>query len=368
VSSTGARILRILEYIAITLALMTFGLAYLEGMLPNALFVLLLIAAPLAVLGRLGAAFGRRLEYGMLRHPLSREMRPYVLQLLNRSLFWGMAAAALAVALGPAQFEPGEYQAIWILIGAAILVLIPVQLVPPRGVLRRRNFLHAVGWIFLGWQCTRILLPIDAGEPVVLDPPFRGEWCVFQGGRSGLINHHFVVPSQRDALDLLALRAGRTVLGDPGKLESYPSFEQPLFAPAAGRVVHVLDGRPDMTIGTTDLEEIAGNYVIIDMGRDRYVLLAHMQRGSIAVSEGQQVQPGQFLGRCGNSGNTSCPHLHLQVQNRPVWNDSAIRTFSMTFRGVTRIRWGRRSAGTVGDFRRNDRILVTTDVPNRRRD
>lgn len=43
------------------------------------------------------------------------------------------------------------------------------------------------------------------------------------------------------------------------------------------------------------------------------VVLAHMTEGSVAVGEGQEVEEGQFLGRVGNSGNTSEPHLHIHA-------------------------------------------------------
>lgn len=43
------------------------------------------------------------------------------------------------------------------------------------------------------------------------------------------------------------------------------------------------------------------------------VLLAHMMNGSVAVKVGQNVEVGQFLGRVGNSGNSSEPHLHIHA-------------------------------------------------------
>ena len=43
------------------------------------------------------------------------------------------------------------------------------------------------------------------------------------------------------------------------------------------------------------------------------VLLAHLQHGSLTVRVGDQVTTGQPLGRVGNSGNTSEPHLHIHA-------------------------------------------------------
>jgi murein DD-endopeptidase MepM/ murein hydrolase activator NlpD len=38
--------------------------------------------------------------------------------------------------------------------------------------------------------------------------------------------------------------------------------------------------------------------------------------GSVAVKEGERVVRGQVLGRVGNSGNSSAPHLHMHVMDR----------------------------------------------------
>ena len=50
-----------------------------------------------------------------------------------------------------------------------------------------------------------------------------------------------------------------------------------------------------------------------------FSLVAHLQRGSVKVVEGQTVRQGELLGLCGNSGRSSRPHVHFQLQsgNRP---------------------------------------------------
>jgi murein DD-endopeptidase MepM/ murein hydrolase activator NlpD len=69
--------------------------------------------------------------------------------------------------------------------------------------------------------------------------------------------------------------------------------------------------------GSPPINDFAGNYVVIRIGPRRYLLYAHMVPGSLRVREGQQVRRGQVIGLLGNSGNSSTPHLHFQVSDRP---------------------------------------------------
>jgi murein DD-endopeptidase MepM/ murein hydrolase activator NlpD len=91
-------------------------------------------------------------------------------------------------------------------------------------------------------------------------------------------------------------------------------------------------------------------------GAARNALLAHLRRGSVAVKEGQAVRAGEPIARCGNSGNTSQPHLHLQVQSPTDFRATGLRTYPIVFRGARLARGHRASTGSP---RRNDRIIVT---------
>jgi murein DD-endopeptidase MepM/ murein hydrolase activator NlpD len=92
--------------------------------------------------------------------------------------------------------------------------------------------------------------------------------------------------------------------------------------------VHVVDGLPD---DKGDLKQPAGNQVVIQIAEGRYVLLAHMKNGSVAVKEGDEVAIGDRVGALGNSGNSSMPHLHLQVQSHPELSDEGLETFPIRF-------------------------------------
>ena len=64
-----------------------------------------------------------------------------------------------------------------------------------------------------------------------------------------------------------------------------------------------------------------GNCVLIQHRSDEVSVCAHLRRASVAVKVGEQVRRGQLLGRCGNSGNSSEPHLHYHLQNSPIIQD-----------------------------------------------
>ena len=72
---------------------------------------------------------------------------------------------------------------------------------------------------------------------------------------------------------------------------------------------------PDLTPPHSDPAHPVGNHVALACdGHDAIVYLAHMQEGSVLVQTGDEVQTGQPLGKVGNSGNTSEPHLHIHAE------------------------------------------------------
>ena len=60
---------------------------------------------------------------------------------------------------------------------------------------------------------------------------------------------------------------------------------------------------------------VTGNTVMIKTSKGEYMLYAHFKQFSITVKQGQVVKQGQLLGQCGNSGNSTQPHLHFHIQN-----------------------------------------------------
>ena len=57
------------------------------------------------------------------------------------------------------------------------------------------------------------------------------------------------------------------------------------------------------------------NYIFLQVDNsDSYLILAHLKQGSVLVAAGEHVNAGDILGQVGNSGTTSEPHLHIQLQ------------------------------------------------------
>jgi murein DD-endopeptidase MepM/ murein hydrolase activator NlpD len=156
--------------------------------------------------------------------------------------------------------------------------------------------------------------------------PFEGEWFVFNGGITPETSHSWDVITQRYAYDFVQVDGALMRHRDEGTvLTDYLCYGQPLLAPADGEVVAVRDAVRDAPRpGSGWLDFLAGdfrgNHVVIKHAEGEYSMLAHLVPGSITVRKGVRVQRGQVVGRCGNSGHSTEPHLHFHVQDhRNFW-------------------------------------------------
>ena len=164
--------------------------------------------------------------------------------------------------------------------------------------------------------------PVWEKHQTQLSLPFKGRWLVFWGGDTRELNQHRDVPNQRFALDLLGVgEGGKTQKGDGSRNEDFYAFGRELLAPADGTVIEVIEGVRDNTPGSMNPYSAVGNCVAIQHREGEVSVLAHLKRGSIVVKVGDNVKRGQLLGKCGNSGNSSEPHVHYHLQNSPVLQD-----------------------------------------------
>jgi murein DD-endopeptidase MepM/ murein hydrolase activator NlpD len=96
-----------------------------------------------------------------------------------------------------------------------------------------------------------------------------------------------------------------------------------VLAIANATVIETLDGLDDQVPGslpdpaTITVANVDGNHIILDLGKGLYAFYAHLKKGTLRVTKGDRVRLGQELARLGNTGNTSAPHLHLQIMASP---------------------------------------------------
>lgn len=169
-----------------------------------------------------------------------------------------------------------------------------------------------------------VLLPLDImaistyfyPTPVVAlaFPLSGGVYYVIQGGSNVITSpfHRTGSSNQEDyAIDIVKLnRAGNRAWGVlPQELSSYAIYGEAVYSPCSGEVIEVVDGMPDNPIGK--MEDISNRIVIRCKGVR--VSLAHMSSGSLLIRNGQSIEEGQPIGKVGNAGHTSEPHLHMDA-------------------------------------------------------
>jgi hypothetical protein len=188
--------------------------------------------------------------------------------------------------------------------------------------LRIKTVWNSNGQIIGLWLLPARSLPTDVhadAAPVKLHLPFDGIWWVVWGGNEEIVNYHVIAPDQRHAMDILVWQNGSTHRGDGTACDQYYAWGRPVLSPADAVVTEAIDGlRDNQPRVQMDRQHLAGNHVILQVAPNQYVLIAHMQQGSVKVKTGDHVTVGQPLGLCGNSGNTSEPHVHIHVQDGPT--------------------------------------------------
>lgn len=148
--------------------------------------------------------------------------------------------------------------------------------------------------------------------------PFKGEWYVFWGGKTTRENYHNAYPGMRGAYDFWMMgRNGKSSPGNPKRNEDFYAFGKEIIAPVDAKVIYTINHIEDNTWPAMNRAAGGGNIVLLETDQKEYILLAHLKKGSIVVKKGDSVKQGQLLGLCGNSGNSTEPHLHFQTQNLP---------------------------------------------------
>ncbi|WP_121251430.1 M23 family metallopeptidase [Nocardioides ferulae] len=176
--------------------------------------------------------------------------------------------------------------------------------------------------------------------PVLLALPFTGRWRSINSPARRVPSHGTDLWGERYAIDFVAVdEAGRSAARDwrsrwgSEPADRFVGFGRPVLAPADGVVASVHDGESDHEARRSQLAllryaagqrarlrlgvaAIAGNHVVLALpGQAGFVALAHLRASSLLVRPGDRVAVGQPIAECGNSGNSTEPHLHLQVMD-----------------------------------------------------
>ena len=178
---------------------------------------------------------------------------------------------------------------------------------------------------------------------VVLDYPFHGRWLARNSPARRVPSHGTHLFGTTYAIDFIgvdelgrsAARTWRTLFSVE-RPELFVGFGRPVLAPVRGRVVAVHDAEPD-TRPAVAARPAAVRPAAAGTGQGRrrgdrrqrrgdragfggpFVLLAHLQQGSVLVRPGDTVDSGNRIGSCGNSGNSTQPHVHVQVTDSLDW-------------------------------------------------
>jgi murein DD-endopeptidase MepM/ murein hydrolase activator NlpD len=197
-----------------------------------------------------------------------------------------------------------------------------------------------VGFVTLGAGAVLTYLPATPRiAPREIGAPVAGRWSALNSPGTKVPSHGLHAYGQTFAIDLVyePAEGARPVFGQGPAFrppEDFPAFGEPVLAPADGRVVAVRDGARDHRSRSTwsayayvILEgfvreltgpgRVIGNHVVIDLGDGSYAAVAHLEQGSARVRQGQAVRRGDPIGRCGNSGNSTEPHVHFQLMDSP---------------------------------------------------
>lgn len=194
---------------------------------------------------------------------------------------------------------------------------------------------------------------VSGTAPLCIGAPLRQHLWMVNEGPGNAQSHHWgslvavngvVTIPQRFAIDFVGLNSnGHAVEVAPEKLREtvntdWTGFGSEVLAVADGTVRDVRDDiednrplSPQEEPESLTARGLYGNFIVLEIAPGIFAHYAHLERGSIVkrLRVGTTVRKGEVLARVGDSGSSGAPHLHFQVTDKPVFEESEGLPFTM---------------------------------------
>jgi hypothetical protein len=166
---------------------------------------------------------------------------------------------------------------------------------------------------------------VNRTRAIAIQPPLSGKgWLAANGCCAPNIHRDTriaidglkIETPETFAIDWTQVKDGGIFQGDGASNEQHYAFGADILGVGDGTVVSIRNDMPEEVpskppVAVKAPGDYAGNHVILELGPNVYAAYAPMQPGSISVKVGDRVNAGDRLGKLGNTGNSTAPHLHL---------------------------------------------------------
>lgn len=185
-------------------------------------------------------------------------------------------------------------------------------------------------------------MTVEDRDLLMIRPPFNeGSWFIADGPSNSSSHRVFSQKiqskyetsldgfvlgycNQRFAIDWLGINdKGQFYKNDGRTNEDFYGYGKDIVAVADGEVIWIKDGIPDCIPPNYPdsiyaAETALGNCILLDIGNNIVAFYAHLKPESLRVKLGDKVKAGDKIGKLGNSGPSTGPHLHFDLRERII--------------------------------------------------